>query len=153
MEFRVVSLLMWSSLFSGAVCFADAASYLVHVREIEASSKIETAASPDIRLQDLTRKLTNLNFKSFKLVSEDRRDVPSNQEELVRLGAGRSLTIKPAASDTNKKICLWIQWKDEKGEELLNTSLHFPRGESVITGTDQAGEDGLILAIDVQPRP
>jgi hypothetical protein len=46
-----------------------------------------------------------------------------------------------------RKVGLWLNWKDRDGSQILNTRVHFNSQDTVLTGTDCSHNEGMILAI------
>lgn len=99
---------------------------------------------------DLTSKLSQLHFKSFKLVADETRNLAFDRTASLELGDGHALSIKPSYRAKNK-VCLWLRWVDTKGLEVLNTKLHLRSGEAVVTGTEEGSDTGTVLAISAVP--
>ncbi len=102
----------------------------------------------DQRLEDLRGKLQRLNYRTFRLVSSERKSMPMIRRETINLGNGHTLIVRPIGSDADT-ICLWLKWQDQTGSPILDTRVHVPRNESILTGTDHTLDSGLILAISV----
>ncbi|MDZ4784990.1 MAG: hypothetical protein SGJ02_02825 [bacterium] len=138
--------------------FADDNSVFISVRAIQASRvttnqvnqaghKVLREISPEI--VDIKGKLRKLNYNSFNLIGSENKIVPINTKESFTLSDGQKVTLRPV-SKKDGKVCLWINWKDQNGMNLLDTRLHFSGPETMITGTDATPESGMILAIDVK---
>jgi len=134
---------------------ADAHMITLSVRTIQASeprTAEETHAATDgsIRLEgnisDLEPKLSQLPFSTFQLLSAKDETIALKTRDSLQLPNGHSLTFRPMYMD-EKKVGLWLHWRDQNGGEILNTRVHFDASDSVLTGTDCAHDKGLILAI------
>jgi len=99
-------------------------------------------------MRDIRGKLKKLKYENYELQSHQKKTVTINQKETFVLEDGNVLTFKTISKEKDK-ICLWINWKDGHGMNVLNTRLHFEGGETVITGANSSADSGLILAIDV----
>jgi hypothetical protein len=128
----------------------------VEVRTIKAEGllKENTEASGEVtvdhEIQDLTPQLERLHYSEFHLVDQQSVVLPPRKRRKLELADGHRIVIRPVAVDGDN-ICLWLNWKDREGMQLLDTRLRFVAGESMLTGTDHTPEKGLILAIRVQP--
>ncbi len=102
----------------------------------------------DEQLGDLTQKLKQLHFRKYKLRSSTNRALTFEKQETLDLGDGHTLALKPLYREKNK-LCLWVEWKDNSGMRIINTRLHMNVKDSMLTGTDQGDDGGMILAINV----
>lgn len=102
----------------------------------------------DKDIKDLSSKLKQLHFRKYKLRSSTNRDMVFDKQEVLDLGDGYKLAMKPLYRDKDK-LCLWVEWTDGSGMKIINTRLHMNTRESMVTGTDQGDDGGMILAIDV----
>jgi hypothetical protein len=102
----------------------------------------------DFRLKDLAAKLQRLPFQSYTVVSVEHRLIPLKKREVIGLSGGQTLTLRPLYVE-DKRVGMWLKWQDQNGGDILDTRMHFDFGESVLTGTDNSENGGLILAIDV----
>ena len=137
----------------------DTSTIKLSVRTIQASSPSEQPSSADgsgsnerqIRLDgalnDLQPKLAHLPFSSFHLLSHKEETITLRKKNSLQLPNGQSLIFRPIYMDS-RKVGLWLNWRDKDGSEILNTRLHFDSQDSVLTGTDCAHNEGLILAIN-----
>ena len=139
----------------------DSAFVSVSVRTIQASEPIEGEPSGDspvqapkipAELSDVSAKLLQLPFHSFQLLSSKNETYEIKKRERMQLPNGQTLTFRPMYMD-NKRVGLWLNWRDGDGTEILNTRVHFDADDSVVTGTDCAGNKGLILAIKAVAVP
>jgi len=128
---------------------------MLSVRAIQASEPIERAkeaAEPasaprlDPDLKDIEGRLINLPFSNFQLLASKQETITIKQKNSLQLPNGQKLTFRPMYMD-QKKVGLWLHWRDKDGSEILNTRVHFDSNESVVTGTDCAHDQGMILAI------
>lgn len=130
---------------------------LVRVRAVRAQQPIpteqitrhRTAAIP-AELRDLEPKLMRLPFQSFTLLSSASQQLPFNKRGEMQLADGHQLSFKPL-QERDKRVCLWLEWRDGGKMEVLNTRLHFNYGESMLTGMEASADTGIILAVDVEP--
>ena len=155
-SFRIL-LIVSLAILSVPSVFADgndADKVSVHVRTVMATEPkmASTGQSPiiDSRLQDLALKFQKLQFRTFKLVSSQTRVVGLERKEVMSIGSGNTLMLRPISMDKNR-VGMWIKWTDSAGVEVLDTRMHFECGDSMITGADHTGDSGIILAIDVEP--
>ena len=139
----------------------DSASVNIFVRAIQASEPIkgEPSAASELQaprvapeLADISAKLGQLPFSSFTLLSTKNESHVIKRRETMKLPNGQSLTFRPMYMD-NKRVGLWLNWREADGSEILNTRVHFDSDDTVVTGTDCAGDKGLILAIKAVPLP
>lgn len=112
----------------------------------------------DNSLRDLEPRLRHLPFNSFRLLAQKNEVITLKSRESLQLPNGQSLMFRPIYLEAkNKKMGLWLSWKDKDGSEILNTRVHFDAQESVLTGTDCSHDEGLILAIQAleleRPNP
>lgn len=119
-------------------------AYEPRVGRSRATARVEPAQ------HDLTSKLSQLHFKSFKLVADETRNLAFDRTASLELGDGHAISIKPSYRAKNK-VCLWLRWVDAKGLEILNTKLHLLSGEAVVTGTEEGRDTGTVLAISAVP--
>jgi hypothetical protein len=130
----------------------------VSVRAIQASAPHETNheakadRSPervihvDEGLKDLQEKLIHLPFNTFRLLSQREETLALKTRDSLQLPNGQSLMFRPIYMD-QRKVGLWLNWKDRDGSEILNTRVHFDSQDTVLTGTDCSHNEGMILAI------
>lgn len=126
----------------------------VSVRAIQASEpheasgnqSTERAIRVDEGLSDLQAKLVHLPFNSFKLLSRKEETLALKTRDSLQLPNGQSLMFRPIHMD-QRKVGLWLNWKDRDGSEILNTRVHFDSQDTVLTGTDCSHNEGMILAI------
>ena len=145
-----------------AECEAEeSGSVNVFVRTIQASEPVpadppegQDIQSPKVpaELSDLSVKLAQLPFSSFSLLASKNETHFLKKRETMQLPNGQTLTFRPMYMD-NKRVGLWLNWRDSDGSEILNTRVHFDADDSVVTGTDCAGNKGLILAIKAVAVP
>ena len=103
-------------------------------------------------LASLSRRLKKLPYRQFHLLSKNEFVVPVNRRFQLRIGPGHRLTMNPI-SVTPEGIAIWLRWKDDAGEKVLDSRLRVQPGETILTGTDHTKESGLILAIRILPVP
>jgi len=113
-------------------------------------SSSERSVRVDNDIRDLASKLSQLPFENFQLISSKEEVVTLKNRDSLKLSNGHSLTFRPMYMD-EKKVGLWLNWRDEQGDEILNTRVHFDASDSVLTGTDCSHDKGLILAIKAAP--
>lgn len=139
----------------------ESAFVSVSVRTIQASEPLEGEPPSDSQLEapkipaelsDVSAKLMQLPFHSFQLLSSKNETYEIKKRERMQLPNGQMLTFRPMYMD-NKRVGLWLNWRDGDGTEILNTRVHFDADDSVVTGTDCAGNKGLILAIKAVAVP
>jgi hypothetical protein len=104
----------------------------------------------DARLKDVAVKLRKLHFRSFRLLSSQREELPFGKRGTLSVGDGNSLTLRPIGI-SDEQVGMWLRWEDGEGMQVIDTRMQFAVGEALIAGVDRAGDSGLILAIDVQP--
>lgn len=144
-------------IFSTAQIAVAEGYVLVTVRKVLASGLFEvkglqTVNVPvielDRRISDLQSKLENLHYRQFRLVASYQDVVEIMKKQTMLLELGQRLMVRPLYM-RDDKIGLWLRWVDSDGAELLDTRMHFKPGESIVTGVDNSGERGTILAINV----
>lgn len=138
-----------------AVQPASAEEVVVRVRTIRATELVdgeEVEVTVDESIRDLSAKLRQLHFRNFQLVASERQRVPLLRKQNIALTEGQQLTVRPLYV-AQKRTGMWLKWSDRNGGPILDTRMHFECGESMLTGTERAGDTGVILAIDVMPAP
>jgi hypothetical protein len=127
---------------------------IIKVRAIEATNRSETdsvdpesIADTNPRLADISKNLAHLEFSKFKLISEQEVKVQMMSKEVLTLGGGHSLTVRPLYVSSGR-VGMWIHWAD-KDATLLDTRMHFACSDKVITGaeSDMEGASAMILAV------
>jgi len=116
----------------------------------ERSQQISTPVSLDSTLEDLRPKLQKLHFRKYKLLGTEVTDVGLLQKVTVPLISGDTLTVR-LLEVANRRIGLWLKWRDKAGNEVLDTRMHFNSGESMLAGTDSDANCGIVLAIKASP--
>lgn len=148
-------------IFVSARADSEAAEQLgavvVRVRAVKATEEenAETSRSApnvDNRLDDIKRKLCKLQFHNFKMISSQETEVPIKRKQTLSLLNGQTLTLRPLYVEGDR-VGLWLKWQDNSGMQILDTRMHLDSGESMLTGIDGSSDSGLILAIDVHPKP
>jgi hypothetical protein len=132
----------------------------VSVRTIEASGALDASMPPgemppatvDPALEDLVSKLSQLPFRSFRLVAAKDEQLSLRKKEVMHLPNDQTLAFRPMYMDS-KRVGLWLSWKDSSGGSILDTRIHFDANESILTGTDCSPDTGTILAIKALPAP
>ncbi len=102
--------------------------------------------SIDKHLRDIREKLLQLPFSHFHLISDHNNIITLKKKNRLTLPNNQVLFFKPIYVDGGK-IGLWLNWKDHLGREMLNTRLHFNAFDSIVTGTNDGRNTGIILAI------
>lgn len=155
----VATYLLWSVNLAAQESTKDTSTIKLSVRTIQASGPSEQQLSDDAQgskerqihvdgaLNDLQPKLAHLPFSHFHLLSRKEETITLRKKNSLQLPNGQSLIFRPIYMDT-RKVGLWLNWRDKDGSEILNTRLHFDSQDSVLTGTDCAQNEGLILAIN-----
>ncbi len=140
-----------------AQSFDEQSSLIIRVRTLEASLPFSAdprraTSRPAVAdgIRDLAQRLNEFHFKRFALLASHSKESQYGQTQELDLGDGHKLTYKPTIRGKDR-VCLWLQWRDGSGMEVLNTRMNFKAGESVLTGVDKTERSGLVLAIDVQP--
>lgn len=138
---------------------AESDSVIVVVRAIKAaqverdgSAEDRAARKADLNqpgIKDIKDKLKKLKYNHLTLMSEQEKKVTMNSKETFTLADGHLISFRPV-SKKKDKVCLWLNWKDSSGMNVLDTRLHFNGNETVITGMDTANGSGIVLAIDVR---
>ncbi len=144
---------------SSVESFADSESVVVVVRAIKAAqierdgSDIDKAArKADLNqpgIKDIKDKLKKLKYNHLTLMSEQEKRVAMNSKETFTLVDGNVISFRPVSKNKDK-VCLWLNWKDSSGMNVIDTRLHFNGNETVITGMDTPNGSGIVLAIDVK---
>lgn len=118
-------------------------------RDISPDQGATTQTQLDPTLGDIGAKLSRLPFAKFHLLAAKEETITLRKRNSIKLPNGQSLAFRPMSTE-NKKMGLWLNWKDSDGSEILNTRVHFDADDSVVTGTDCAHDKGLILAIKAE---
>ena len=133
-------------------------SVVVRVRMVRADDKsmigfksFVNNAKLDPAISDLKEKFDSLPFEHFVLVSSEERTLPLKKKETIQFSGGQVLHLRPLFIEGNK-VSLWLNWEDAKGQNILDTRMHFDSSQSVLAGTDSTDDTGLLLAISVQPQ-
>ena len=136
---------------------ANLPSATIHVRAIHASDRVpEEAVKPadrihiDASLADISSKLLKLPYHSFKLAQEQSVAIGLRRKKPVGITGAHQVFIRPLAIE-NEDVCLWISWRGEDGDKVLDTRIHLSPGESFVAGTDSTHNSGTIIAIGVDP--
>ena len=165
----IIASLVCSTLASAQVTCAEDQSVHLLIRTIRASSRIDSepkqavslnnlmsetsteneGIAVDQELLDLKPKLELLPFHSFRLIASKEQEISLKKRDLVLLPNSQTLAFRPIYME-NKRVGMWINWRDKYGEEILNTRIHFDPNNPVITGTDTSPNSGLILAIQTE---
>ncbi len=112
------------------------------------SSFMEHAIDP--QLIDLKEQLNVLPFESFTVLNTQKISLPIKKKDSLELANGHNLILKALSIDGNQ-VSLWLKWKDESGQCLLDTRMHFNSSEAMLAGTDHNIDSGLLLAVNVKP--
>lgn len=104
----------------------------------------------DPAISDLKDKLESLPFEHFTLASSDERSIPLKKKETIQFAGGQVLHLRPLSIEGDK-VSLWLSWEDAKGQSILDTRMHFDSSQSMLAGTDNTDNTGLLLAISVRP--
>jgi hypothetical protein len=151
--------LLWAVSVAAEESAQDTSTIKLSVRTIQASGPSEQHSSDETQgardrqihvdgaLNDLQPKLAHLPFSHFHLLSRKEETITLRKKNSLQLPNGQSLVFRPIYADT-RKVGIWLNWRDKDGSEILNTRLHFDSQDSVLTGTDCAQNEGLILAIN-----
>jgi hypothetical protein len=110
------------------------------------SSSTEVSTELEQSLADLQPKLAQLPFRSFKLVASKEGYFEVAKKGTLNLPNGQSVGVRPIYADDHR-MGMWLNWLDSDGSEILNTRLHFDCEDTIVTGTDSANDEGLLLAI------
>jgi hypothetical protein len=112
----------------------------------QSTRSAERSIHVDENLSDLQEKLIHLPFNTFRLLSKKEETLALKTRDSLQLPNGQSLMFRPIYMD-QRKVGLWLNWKDRDGSEILNTRVHFDSQDTVLTGTDCSHNEGMILAI------
>jgi len=101
-------------------------------------------------LQDISEKLRSLPFNHFSILSNDEIAIPVHRKRTFKFGRNQSVTIRPLESG-NDVVCLWISWRDEREDKVLDTRIAIKRGDKIIAGTDSGeAHEGMVLIISAR---
>lgn len=104
----------------------------------------------DPRLDDVSDKLHNFDFRSFRMISDEVLTIPIKKKESINLTEKTVLNVRPLYRDA-ERIGMWLKWTDLSGEQvLLDTRMHLSPNESMLTGTNCKNNKALILAISAR---
>lgn len=151
MSARVTLVVAICILISPLQGFAeDGSDILLNVRTVEATMG-QSRGGPqtvDPRIQDISSKLSALEYTDYRLVSSQQVRVPLKQKHSVRLAAGDKLTMRLHYLD-DSRIGIWLKWVDSSGMQVLDSRMHFAPDDSIVTGVDNDVNRGRLLAIGV----
>lgn len=133
---------------------ATSETVTVLVRTIQATNPVaeDQPSAPDApteiaeSLSDLQPKLTQLPFRSFRLIASKEENLVLTRKGTLDLPNGQSVALRPIYADSHR-MGMWLNWLDSDGSEILNTRVHFDSEDTIVTGTDSASNEGLLLAI------
>ena len=107
----------------------------------------------DPQLQGLKKKLKDIPYKDFNLACSKSVVIPMKEKQHLTLDDGDKLSLELLYVD-EERVGLWIDWRDPKGMQLLDTRMHFGCHETMLAGAD-GGEDsnsGKVLAIAITEK-
>ena len=120
--------------------------HAVGERAKDAEGVASPSASMDDCLSDLRSKLELLPFSTFKMIARAEDKISLKRRDSIKLPNNQTLAFRPMYME-NKRVGMWLSWRDADGSAILNTRIHFDEDDSVITGTDFHENEGRILAI------
>ena len=100
----------------------------------------------DTRLKDISWKLEDLPYQTFSLESARTVKVKMKKKRVVKLPDGQELTLRMAYKN-EKKLGIWIDWRDRAGMNLLNSKIHLGCSDPVLAGIDNPDGSASLLAI------
>jgi len=162
--YHITAALFFVAEARAEVVGSERADVHVKIRTIQASGLLthkpggaeakikKVSLSIDRRIEDIAHKLEKLPYQSYRLIGAHETIVPVRRRETINLSAGHSLSIR-CLYVKDKRVGMWIKWRDANGMEVLDTRMHFDSGESMITGTDGHSDTGIILAINATAVP
>ncbi len=101
-------------------------------------------------LQHLAAKLRSLPFTHFSILSNDEVAIPVYRKRTFQFARNQSVTLRPLEF-RNDMVCLWISWRDERGDKVLDTRVYIKRGDEMIAGTDsERAHEGTVLVISAR---
>ncbi len=101
-------------------------------------------------LQHLAEKLRSLPFTHFSILSNDEVAIPVYRKRTFQFARNQSVTVRPLEL-RNDMVCLWISWRDERGDKVLDTRIYIKRGDEMIAGTDSGrAQEGTVLVISAR---
>lgn len=122
-----------------------------------ASESVKSGGFPDPippSLADISEKLKELPFNGFKLQAQEEVQVRLKEIKEMQLAShdsqlpSHSLKLKLLGMNRGK-VCLWINWSESAGEEILDSRVHFKQGEQFITGTEAKDGLGMLVVLQV----
>lgn len=129
-------------------------AHKIQPRESGASQELKSLAYLPPALSDISDKLQELPFNSFKLQAHDELLVRLKDLTEVQLESedpqmsAHSLKLKLLGLSRGK-VCLWMNWREVEGEEILDSRVHFKQGEQFITGTETKDGVGMLVVLQV----
>lgn len=140
--------------YAGVAAAEDLSFVLVNVRAIRASNPVNRTAAEqtiDARLSDIQSKLKSFEYSRFRMISNQKLQVPLKKRESVNLTEKTTLHVRPLYLEEGR-VGMWIKWIDSNSDDvLLDTRMHFNAQESMVTGTNCKNDKALILAISAEP--
>lgn len=109
-----------------------------------------SAVQVDERLKDLESKLARLPYRTFRLVEAREISAAIKQKATLRLPHGQILHLRVLEADPSR-VSMWVHWLSSGGASLLDTRMHFNRGEAMVAGAESEGQCGTILAVKIDP--
>ncbi|NLF24951.1 MAG: hypothetical protein GX589_04745 [Deltaproteobacteria bacterium] len=102
----------------------------------------------DQELADLESKLRALPYRTYRLITSREVVLPVMKQQTVRLQGGQTLNLRLLYAD-RARIGMWLNWLNKAGSTLLDTRVHFNRGEVMLTGTESSSKCGMLLSLEV----
>ncbi len=129
---------------------------LVGVRVIRGSEKDEELGKRKLTtgkfLLDVKNQLQPLPFQRYQVLQAHEQRVSLMKEagfELVGAeGEKSSIRVTPQTI-VHKRVRVFVDWKDESGEEILSTTLRMVNGRSMVLGTDSSQNRSTIICVKV----
>jgi len=105
-------------------------------------------------LNDVAFKLQDLPYNAFKLQGQSEVQVGLHSIREVRLASDDPSfpehTLKLKLLGLNRgKVCLWMNWREADGGQILESRVHFKQGEQFVTGTEAKDGGGMLVVLQV----
>jgi len=153
MSQRLKQGLLFSSLTFFVAAYLRAAenspqTVLVKIETILASNRSDEF---DPRLKSLEKQLRVLKYRSYRLLKEDAKNVPSRGSASFEIPGGRLLIVSPQ-DFTNQRIALKVRWQEAE-KPLVDTTITLRNKGNFILGGGPPHDGGvLVLSISANAQ-
>lgn len=118
--------------------------------EFEGQSTKKRMRKIDVRIKDLKMKFRQFPFMKFQLVSEQLAQVVLKKKENLTLSDGHKIAVRPLYIEKGR-IGMWLKWIDNDGMKVIDSRMHFEKGEPLLTAVETDDNESVILALSVVP--